>query len=215
MTIVNPKIYKNKAKTEPNTYVSSEEMIFLFSSLSYLPSVYINSSLSPATSLIDAQNIVTNLISSLELVSLSTIDQLRQSLNEIIQQSPQLNHDVQHLHNNIISFSKILNEKKQQIEILKKKMKSNTIDYFINLEIIKQRIQETYFILEKAKKWKNIETEKKHIELLIKNNSFQEAQNTINELKNLVDVWKETNEYNERLNIIKKLEEELSVSLKR
>ncbi|EMR10669.1 hypothetical protein PNEG_01369 [Pneumocystis murina B123] len=179
------------------------------SSLSYLPSIYINSFLSSTISLEEAKNITTSLLSSLEFESRSTINQLQEIVNEIIQQLPQLSYDIELLHNDIVVLLEILNKKKEYAETLKKGTENHVIDNFLHLDLIKKRIEATHLILKEAKEWKNIETKKKHIELLIKNKKFQEAQNIVNKLKRLVKVWKETNEYNERLDMIKVLEQKI------
>ncbi|KAG5513277.1 hypothetical protein PMAC_001648 [Pneumocystis sp. 'macacae'] len=211
---IDPKVYtENEKDIKSNIQTNIKDVISLFSSLSYLPSTYINSFLPSTISLIEAQNKITDLLSSLEFASGSAIEQLHGVVDEIIQQSPRLSYDVELLHNNLTIFFEILNRKKEQVNTFKNEEKSNTIDYFINLEIIKQRIQTTYFILEEAKNWKNIETEKKNIELLIKDNQIQRAKNTIDKLKSLVEVWKGTNEYDERLDMIKKLEQKICENL--
>ncbi|CCJ28905.1 unnamed protein product [Pneumocystis jirovecii] len=211
---IDPKVYsENEKNNEPNIQINTEETISLFSSLSYLPSIYINSFLPSTISLIKAQNKIVNLLLSLEFTSGSAIEKLHRVVDEIIQQSPRLSYDIELLHNNTAVLSEILNKKKEQINAFKKEAKNSTIDYFMNLEIIKQRIQATYSVLEDAKKWKDIETEKKIIELLIKNNQTQRAQDIVNKLKSLLQVWEETNEYNERLDMIEKLEQKIHNSL--
>ncbi|KTW25677.1 hypothetical protein T552_03538 [Pneumocystis carinii B80] len=180
------------------------------SSLLHLPSAYINSFLSSSISLEEAHNITTNLLSSLETESRSTIDQLQEITNEIIQELPQLNHDIELLNKNIVVLLGILNKKKEYTESFKKGVENHVIDNFMHLDLIKQRIEATQIILKEAKEWKNIETKKKHIELLIKNKEIEEAQNVINKLKRLVEVWKETNEYKERVDMIKILEQKIS-----
>ncbi|KAG5439352.1 hypothetical protein PCK2_000801 [Pneumocystis canis] len=156
-----------------------------------------------------AQNIIIHLLSSLETTSQTIINQLQEVTDTIIQQSPQLNYDVNLLYNNIMILSELLNEKKKEIGELKRETEDYTNDNFIRLEIMKQRLQATCSVLEKAKNWKDTETEKKRIELLIENKSLEEAKKAINELKCLVEVWKETNEYNKRLNIVKNLEDKI------
>ncbi|KAG4301591.1 hypothetical protein PCK1_002076 [Pneumocystis canis] len=204
------KIYsENEKNTKTSTQINTEELISLFSSLSYLPSTYINSFLPSTTSLTKAQNIIINHLSTLEITSRSIIDQLQKITDEIIQESPQLNYDVNILYNNIMILSELLNKKKKQIEEFKKETKDYANNNFMNLEIMRQRIQATCSVLKKAKNWKDTETEKRRIELLIENKSLEEAKESINELKCLIEVWKETNEYNKRLNIIKNLDKKI------
>ncbi|QSL65297.1 hypothetical protein MERGE_002606 [Pneumocystis wakefieldiae] len=188
---------------------NTNEVIPSLSSLSFLPSTYINSFLTSATSLEEAQNITTNLLLSLESESRFTIDRLQEIVNEIIQQLPQLNCDIELLHNNIVVLLEILNKKKEYAETLKKGTNNHVIDNFLHLELIKERIKATHLILKEAKEWKNIEAKKKHIELLIKDKKFQEARDIINKLKRIVEVWRETNEYKERLDMIGILEQKI------
>jgi len=148
----------------------------------------------------------TTLLPSLDLLARNTHSELTSTLSTLLRSSTRLGIDMDTLAHDTRNLSSQIPRIQNEVSGLQ--LDSGVMSELSLLEVVQERIQQTLDIFNVARQWNTQVDEGMRFQ--IDSGAYENAEQRIAELKELVGIWEGTNEFKERMERVQSLERALA-----